>query len=180
MDEISIRNITTMNRLITYCIKVLGWHADTDDFEEIEDISYDFDAEDLGLKEEAFAKIKSLRELQPFVDGQKWGIFSVEFDSKKFEVTALRKVLSALIPKKRNSADHVVWDLKDLLFICFWGEENNRTIGIAHFEEKYPMNHLYLRNGMIVSHVLAWSLLFCNSLYLHKWLVCSRKVHHNT
>lgn len=136
MDEISIRNITTMNRLITYCIKVLGWHADTDDFEEIEDISYDFDAEDLGLKEEAFAKIKSLRELQPFVDGQKWGIFSVEFDSKKFEVTALRKVLSALIPKKRNSADHVVWDLKDLLFICFWGEENNRTIGIAHFEEK--------------------------------------------
>lgn len=136
MDEISIRNITTMNRLITYFVKVLGWHADTDDFEDIEDISYDFDAEDLGLKEEAFAKIKSLRELQPFVDGQKWGIFSVEFDSKKFEVTALRKVLSALIPKKRNSADHAVWDLKDLLFICFWGEENNRTIGIAHFEEK--------------------------------------------
>lgn len=136
MSEISIRNITNMNSLITYFAKVLGWRIDTDDFEDIEDISYDFDAEDLGLKEEAFAKIKSLRQLQPLVDGQKWGIFSIEFDSKKFEVTALRKVLSGLIPKKRNSADHAVWDQKDLLFICFWGEDNNRTIGIAHFEEK--------------------------------------------
>ena len=131
-----IRNIGTMNRLITYFVKVLSWDIDEDEFEDIEDISYDFEAEDLGLKEEAFAKIKSLRQLQPLVEGQKWGIFSVEFDSKKFEVTALRKVLSGLIPKKRNSADHAVWDQKDLLFICFWGEDNNRTIGIAHFEDK--------------------------------------------
>ncbi len=131
-----IRNIGTMNRLITYFVNVLSWDIDMDDFEDIEDISYDFEAEDLGLKEEAFARIKSLRQLQPLVEGQKWGIFSVEFDSKKFEVTALRKVLSGLIPKKRNSADHAVWDQKDLLFICFWGEDNNRTIGIAHFEDK--------------------------------------------
>ncbi|WP_036611748.1 type ISP restriction/modification enzyme [Oribacterium sp. P6A1] len=131
-----IRNIGTMNRLITYFVEVLNWNIDQDEFEDIEDISYDFEAEDLGLKEEAFAKIKSLRQLPPLVEGQKWGIFSVEFDSKKFEITALRKVLSGLIPKKRNSADHAVWDQKDLLFICFWGEDNNRTIGIAHFEDK--------------------------------------------
>lgn len=131
-----IRSIGTINRLITYFSKVLDWQIDEDDFEDIEDISYDFEAEDLGLKEEAFAKIKSLRQLQPLVDGQKWGIFSIEFDSKKFEVTALRKVLSGLIPKKRNSADHAVWDQKDLLFLCFWGEDSNRTIGIAHFEDK--------------------------------------------
>lgn len=131
-----IRNISDMNRLITYFVEVLNWDMDQDEFEDIEDISYDFEAEDLGLKEEAFAKIKSLRQLPPLVDGQKWGIFSVEFDSKKFEITALRKVLSGLIPKKRNSADHAVWDQKDLLFICFWGADNNRTIGIAHFEDK--------------------------------------------
>ncbi len=134
--SVDIRNIGITNRLITYFAKILSWDIDTDDFDDIEDIYYDFEAEDLGLKEEAFAKIKSLRQLQPLVDGQKWGIFSVEFDGKKFEVTALRKVLSGLIPKKRNSADHAVWDQKDLLFICFWGEDNNRTIGIAHFEDK--------------------------------------------
>ena len=74
--------------------------------------------------------------VQPLVDGQRWGIFCVEFDSDKFEVTALRKILSGLVPKRRNSADHAVWDQKDLMFICNWGKDNNRTIGIAHFEDK--------------------------------------------
>ena len=131
-----IRNITSINRLITYFVEVLNWDIGIDDFEDIDDISYDFSAEELGIKEEAFAKIKSLKQLQPFVDNQKWGIFCVEFDSKKFEISALRKILSGLIPKKRNSANHAVWDQSDLLFICFWGIDNNRTIGIAHFEEK--------------------------------------------
>ena len=124
-----------MNGLITYLAEKLSWRIDLDDFEDIEDIAYDFEAEDIGLKEEAFVKIQSLRQLPPLVDGQKWGIFCVEFDSKRFEVTALRKILSGLIPKRRNSADHAVWDQKDLLFICFWGSNNERTIGLAHFED---------------------------------------------
>lgn len=131
-----IRNVKTMTDLIGYFSQNLQWNIDVDDFDDIEDISYDFDAEDIGLKEEAFAKISSLRQLQPLVDGQRWGIFCVEFDSDKFEVTALRKILSGLVPKRRNSADHAVWDQKDLMFICTWGKDNNRTIGIAHFEDK--------------------------------------------
>lgn len=112
-----IRKVKDMNGLITYLAEKLSWRIDLDDFEDIEDIAYDFEAEDIGLKEEAFVKIQSLRQLPPLVDGQKWGIFCVEFDSKRFEVTALRKILSGLIPKRRNSADHAVWDQKDLLFI---------------------------------------------------------------
>lgn len=130
-----IRTVKDMNGLIAYLAEKLEWKIDLDDFEDIEDISYDFDAEDIGLKEEAFAKIVSLRQLPPLVDGQKWGIFCVEFDSKRFEVTALRKILSGLIPKRRNSAEHAVWKQKDLLFICFWGNDNERTIGLAHFED---------------------------------------------
>ena len=38
--------------------------------------------------------------------------------------------------KRRNSADHAVWAQKDLLFLCFWGSDNSRTLGIAHFEDK--------------------------------------------
>lgn len=133
--SIDIRNVKDMNGLITYFAEKLDWNIDLDDFEDIEDITYDFDASDIGLKDEEFAKIQSLRQLPPLVDGQKWGIFCVEFDSKKFEVTALRKILSGLVPKRRNAADHAVWNQKDLLFICFWGSDNNRTIGIAHFED---------------------------------------------
>ena len=132
--NVDIRRVKDMNGLITYLAEKLSWRIDLDDFEDIEDIAYDFEAEDIGLKEEAFVKIQSLRQLPPLVDGQKWGIFCVEFDSKRFEVTALRKILSGLIPKRRNSADHAVWDQKDLLFICFWGSNNERTIGLAHFE----------------------------------------------
>ena len=133
--SIDIRKVKDMNGLITYLAEKLSWRIDLDDFEDIEDIAYDFEAEDIGLKEEAFVKIRSLRQLPPLVDGQKWGIFCVEFDSKRFEVTALRKILSGLIPKRRNSVDHAVWDQKDLLFICFWGSDNERTIGLAHFED---------------------------------------------
>ena len=131
-----IRNVKNITDLISYFSQNLGWNISIDDFDDIEDISYDFDAEDIGLKEESFAKISSLRQLQPLVDGQQWGIFCVEFDSNKFEVSALRKILSGLIPRRRNSADHAVWCQQDLLFICNWGNDNNRTIGVAHFEDK--------------------------------------------
>lgn len=131
-----IRNIKSIDDLIIYFTEELNWNIDLDDFDEIDDITYDFDAADIGLKEEAFAKISSLRQLQPLCDEQKWGIFCVEFDSNRFEVSALRKILSGLIPKRRNAADHAVWAQKDLLSLCFWGTDNNCTIGIAHFEDK--------------------------------------------
>ena len=59
-----IRNVRDMNGLISYFSENLGWSIDLDDFDDIEDISYDFSAEDIGLKEEAFAKIASMRQLQ--------------------------------------------------------------------------------------------------------------------
>ena len=131
-----IRNVKSSEDLVRYFIQNLNWNIDEDDFDEIDDISYDFDADDLGLKREEFSKINSLKQLQQISDNQKWGIFCVEFESKRFEVSALRKILSRFIPKKRNSADHAVWDQNDLLFLCFWGKDNNRTIGIAHFDDK--------------------------------------------
>lgn len=131
-----IRKVNDLASLIEYFSHKLCWNIDISDFDDIDDITYGFEASDIGLKDEAFAKITSLRQLPPIVDGQKWGIFCVEFSSQRFEVSALRKVLSGLIPKRRNSADHAVWNQKDLLFICFWGSDNSRTIGIAHFEEQ--------------------------------------------
>lgn len=131
-----IRNVKSITDLISYFSQNLGWDIDIDSFDDIEDISYDFDAEDIGLKEENFAKISSLRQLQPLVDDQQWGIFCIEFDSNKFEVSALRKILSKFVPKRRSMVDHAVWEQQDLLFICNWGEDNNRTIGIAHFEDQ--------------------------------------------
>jgi len=131
-----IRKIRDTTDLIGYFSENLGWNIDMDYVDDIEDIAYDFTAADIGLKEDAFARISALRQMQPLVDGQKWGVFCVEFDSQRFEAGALRKILSKLIPRRRNSADHAVWDQQDLLFICNWGKDNNRTIGLAHFEDQ--------------------------------------------
>lgn len=123
-----------MESLMTYFSEKLGWDIDPNDFYDIDDITYDFEAADLGLKEEAFAKITSLKQLRPLVDDQRWGIFFVDFESDRFEVSALRKILSGLVPARRN-ADHAVWDKSDLLFLCTWGQHNKITIGAAHFED---------------------------------------------
>ena len=129
-----LRKVNDIESLMAYFSENLGWAIDPDDYYDIDDITYDFDASDLGLKEEAFAKITSLKQLRPLVDDQRWGIFFVNFESNRFEVSALRKILSGLIPARRN-ADHAVWDKKDLLFLCTWGERNKVTIGAAHFED---------------------------------------------
>jgi len=91
-----IRTVKNSDDLIRYFIQNLDWNIDEDDFNDIDDITYDFDADDLGLKKEEFSKIKSLKQLQPISDNQKWGIFCVEFDSKRFEVSAIRKILSKI------------------------------------------------------------------------------------
>ncbi len=130
-----IRKVNDIESLMTYFSENLGWDIDPDAYYDIDDITYDFEAADLGLKDEAFAKITSLKQLRPLVDDQCWGIFFVEFESKKFEKSALRKILSGLVPSRRNS-EHAVWNKQDLLFICTWGNGNNKTIGIAFFEDK--------------------------------------------
>ena len=133
--ELDLSKVDNLESLINYFSQKLGWIINFDEDYDINDITYDFDANDLGLKENAFAKISELKQLRPLVDGQEWGIFLVNFDSSHFEVSALRKILSALIPSRRNS-NRKVWNNKDLLFLCIWGEKNQKTIGVAYFEDK--------------------------------------------
>ena len=134
--KVDIRSVEDISSLLAYFQGHLNWNLRIDSFENVENYLYDFSADDLGLKEEEFAKIKSLRQLPPLEAKQQWGIFCVEFATEKFSIAALRKILSCLVPKVRNAAKHAVWDEKDLLFLCFWGTGNNRTVCIAHFESK--------------------------------------------
>ena len=65
-----LRNVNNIESLMTYFSEKLGWPVDPDAYYDIDDITYDFEAADLGLKEEAFAKITSLKQLRPLVDNQ--------------------------------------------------------------------------------------------------------------
>jgi len=131
---LGIKNIRDFKSLLSWLSRELNWDTGIDDYDDIEDITYNFDAKDIHLKPEEFAKINSLKQLRPLYEKQPWGIFAIEFEGKRLEVSSLRKILSGLIPKRRNR-DHAVWDKKNLLFFCFWGEKNNRSFGAVHFED---------------------------------------------
>jgi hypothetical protein len=80
----SIKQVHDLKTMLAYFAEKLNWRIDVDSFDDIEDITYGFDACDIGLKAEEFSKIASLRQLRPLVDDQPWGVFAVEFDSKRF------------------------------------------------------------------------------------------------
>ena len=44
--SVDIRKVRDMNGLIAYFAETLDWRIDLDDFDDIEDIAYDFEAED--------------------------------------------------------------------------------------------------------------------------------------
>jgi len=101
-----LKRVHNLETMLDYFSTNLGWNIDIDDF-DIENLTFEFLPDDLNLTEESFSKITSVRQLRPLVENQPWGIFAIEFDSNRFEVSALRKVLSGLIPKRRNT-EHAV------------------------------------------------------------------------
>lgn len=132
---LSLRNVDSISSLLRYCSDHLGWPIDEDFFEDIDEILYDFGAADLGLQDDEFARIKSLQQLRPLSDDQPWGIFVVEFVSKRLSVTSLRKILGKLVPSANNT-DFKTWNCNNLLFLCIWGEQAYRTIGFVAFEKQ--------------------------------------------
>ena len=66
---------------------------------------YDFSAEELGIDPKTAAKIQEIKRLRPLSAKQPWGIFFVKFEPKKLPVVVLRRILSQVALKKRESAN---------------------------------------------------------------------------
>ena len=133
-----VRQVRTFKDLIRYLEEELHWPLEG---YEMEDLTFDYDPADLGLKDEDAAKVKTIRQLRPLASDQPWGIFFIEFDKKKLPVVLLRRILSHLVVKKRasaNKADRAAWNAEDLLFVSAFGpeDEDGREIGFAHFHQE--------------------------------------------
>ncbi len=129
-----LKSVTTFEDLIEYLRDELYWPIEVTDAEEI---TFEYEPEELNIPEEHAVKIKSIKQVRPLTDEQPWGIFYIEFEPKKLPVTVLRKILRALIQKKRQRQDkRKTWDLHDLIFISSTGEADDRKISFAHFTEK--------------------------------------------
>jgi predicted helicase len=137
-----LRDIKTFPSLVKYLRDDLEWPIESDDFE---DVTFDWEPEELGIDPENAAKIQEIKQLRPLADRQPWGIFFVKFEPRKLPVVALRRILRALVIRKRGSAKKAQqksWELHDLLFISLYGSSEHREIAFAHFAEEPDLGDL--------------------------------------
>lgn len=128
--------IKRFDQLIAYLRDEMGWPIARDSFEEVDDLFYEFTADELGIDPKTAAKIQEIKRLRPISARQPWGIFFIKFEPKRLPVVALRRILSQVALKKRasaNSAERAAWASDDLLFISNYGEGDGRQISFAHF-----------------------------------------------
>ena len=133
-----LRKIKTFEQLLPYLEAELDWPLEDYGFDEL---TFEYAPEELGLKAEEAAKVRTIHQLRPLPGGQPWGIFFIEFERKKLPVVVLRRILSHLALKKRasaNRADRVAFAAGDLLFISLFGEETSdqREMAFAHFHQE--------------------------------------------
>jgi len=137
-----LRTIKTFPLLIKYLRDELNWPIESTDFDEL---TFDYNPEELGLDKETAVKIKEIKQLRPLHTNQPWGIFFINFEPKSLPVVVLRRILRSLVIKKRqsaNKAQQATWKLHDLLFISSYGESDHRDITFAHFSEDPGMGDL--------------------------------------
>lgn len=155
MTEITPEDIAAINsfpKLVSLLRDKMEWPLGED--YGFDDVVYEYDPKELGFKPEETAKIREIHQLRPLVTGQPWGIFFVSFEDKKISVTVLRRMLRALVLKKRSTAqaaDRQSWQLHDLIFVANFGGSGEREIAFAHFSENEDTGDLP------VMKVLGWN-----------------------
>lgn len=116
LDPEILRHIESFEDVIEFLTDELDWPIGADD---LEDATFDWDPEELGIPADRVPHLASLRQLRPLESAQPWGIFFLEFDGPRLPLTALRRLLDKLVTKKRASGSGTLrtWKLDDLLFI---------------------------------------------------------------
>lgn len=186
-----LQDVRDLETLLKYCSGKLNWPIEEDWFDDIDELVYDFSASDLGIKDEEFARIRSLRQLRPLVDNQPWGIFAVDFSGERLEISVLRRIIRSLVPSRRN-IEFKTWNYDKLLFLCFWGTPEFRTVGFVAFDDKgktLPVlktlyctprleDRIHLENFETRISVLAWPDISDGVNWISNWSRFFAPVHH--
>ena len=137
-----LARIRRFDQLVAFLRDELDWPIASDDFEEL---TYDYEAHELGIDDGNAAKIQEIKRLRPLVAGQPWGVFFVKFAPKRLPVVALRRILSKVEIKARpqaHVADRPSWAPDDLLFVSSYGDGHHRQIAFAHFSKPVAAREL--------------------------------------
>jgi predicted helicase len=129
-----LREVRDLASLTEYLRDELEWPiADWD----LEDLTFEYTAEEAGLDAQSALKVNSIRRLRPLSNDAPWGIFFIDFVPGDLPVTVLRRILRAMVVRKRAAGrpDRQAWQMDDLLFISALGPDGNRDINLARFNE---------------------------------------------
>ena len=80
-----LSTVRTAENLLRYFIDELDWPLedealleDEDEDEDVDDLTFDWELEELGVPRRTRARIERVRQIRPFTADQPWGIFFVE------------------------------------------------------------------------------------------------------
>ena len=115
----------------------MGWPIDGGDFEEL---TFEYNPEELGIDTKNAAKIQEIRRLRPLVPNQPWGIFFVKFEPKRLPVVGTAPhsqpsgAQEARLRQQRPSGP--AWAKDDLLFVSNYGVGDERPDQLRPFFER--------------------------------------------
>ncbi|MBN1901394.1 Eco57I restriction-modification methylase domain-containing protein [Candidatus Sumerlaeota bacterium] len=143
MDEKELKSISDFPSLMQFLQDQFNWKFDSGRFDEcfLEEATFSYSPEELNIDSRHAAKIKKILQLRPLVHEFPWGIFFMEFDSKKLPIGALRTILRALVRHKREKASRAhrpSWNMQELLFVCLHKLDHEKTFTFAHFKQPAP------------------------------------------
>ena len=128
--------VTNFEQLVDLLRDRLEWPIGED--YGFDDVVFEYEASELGLKKDEAARIREIHQLRPLATNQPWGIFFISMEDKAIPVTVLRRILRALVVKKRGavqSADRRAWDKSDLIFATSFGKSGARELAFVHFSD---------------------------------------------
>ena len=124
-DRKRLREIHTFPALVKYLKEDLKWPVEQASFDNLDDITFDWEADELGIDPSQAAKIEYIKQLRPLENGEPQGVFFVKFDTKSLPVVALASPAQQARRQEAGAAaaaERPLWAMRDLVFISSYGE----------------------------------------------------------
>ena len=116
--------------------------ADHIEEDDLDAVTFDWDAHDLGIPADGLRDLQELRQMRPLTASQPWGVFFLEFGGERLPKVQVRRLLRALVAKKRTAGavSRPTWRLDDLLFIVFTGSGTSKEVHFVAFRGDDPQS----------------------------------------
>ena len=160
----ALRRCRTFAQVFQYLVDFLGWPLDSAYLEkdDLAALTYDWDPEELGIPAGGLHNLRLLLQMRPLTAKQPWGVFFLELTGMRLPITQVRRLLHALVIKKRAAGNITrrEWRLEDLLFFIITGADDSVEMQLVAFRGSDP------RTAEI--RPLAWRPVQSSNRHLHR------------